>query len=180
MSLHVLVFSGSLPFIIFHSSSKIDINISSAYLSPSITASLKTPSLLKPAFKYTFSALGLKEYTSNSKRCRCNFSKAKSRVTSVAQVPIPFPLPVRSYDQKAFFLTYDICIHAALPSIINLYLIPVKNQTRTMLLTKKKTLPSDKQQQKQSLHFPACTLPFDMDVFQFPVVLPSHLIFFLP
>ena len=64
-------------------------------------------------------------------------------------------IPAR--DQKAFFLTYDIFIHAALPSIINLYLIPVKNQTRTMLLTKKKTLPSDKQQQKQSLHFPACT-----------------------
>lgn len=48
-------------FIAFHSSSNMDINISSAYSSPSLTASLKTPSILNPAFKYTFSALGLKE-----------------------------------------------------------------------------------------------------------------------
>ena len=87
-------------FNVLHSSSKIDINISSAYLSPSIIASLKIPSRLNPAFKYTFSALGLNEYTSNSKRCNFSFSKAKSRVIPLPRCQYLFPF---LFDDKDLF-----------------------------------------------------------------------------
>lgn len=82
------------PVSALHSSSKMDIKILSAYVSPSIIASLKMPSRWKPALKYVFSALGLNENTSSSKRCSFIFSNAKSRVAFVAQVPMPFPRSV--------------------------------------------------------------------------------------
>lgn len=57
-----------LTFICFHSSSRIAIKISSANSFPFQIASRNTPSRLKPADWYAFSAEGLNENTSNSKR----------------------------------------------------------------------------------------------------------------
>ena len=83
---------------------KIDINISSVCLSPSKTASLKIPSLLKPAFIYAF-------LLSNWKNIRLIPNGANSilQTRNLVLHPLPkfqYPFPLQSFGSVGIALPY--------------------------------------------------------------------------